>query len=92
MILVKQWGMKIHIFGVFNSLTFNIAHFIYILEDLANEKKENDHTITNIVSSIEDSSKFRIGFAAGTMWILGLAINANLQFANSNMIYFMLSF
>ena len=86
--------MKMHIFGVLNSLIFNIAHLGYTMEELSkeNKEKENDNTITSIVTSILDASKFKFGFAAGTMWVMGVAIDANLDFDNGTIFYFTISF
>lgn len=94
MILISQWGMKMHIFGVLNSQVFSIAHLCYTMEELSkeNREKENDVTITGIVTSIQDASKFRFGFAAGTMWVMGVSIGANLDFYNSTIFYFMVFF
>jgi F0F1-type ATP synthase assembly protein I len=57
-----------------------------------NKEKENDVTITGIVTSIQDASKFRVGFAAGTMWVMGVSIGANMDFYNSTIFYFMVLF
>jgi F0F1-type ATP synthase assembly protein I len=86
--------MKMHIFGVLNSQIFSIANLWYTMEELSkdNKEKENDVTITGIVTSIQDASKFRFGFAAGTMWVMGVSLGANLDFDNGTIFYFMVSF
>jgi F0F1-type ATP synthase assembly protein I len=83
-----------HIFGVLNSQIFSIANLWYTMEELSkdNKEKENDVTITGIVTSIQDASKFRFGFAAGTMWVMGVSLGANLDFDNGTIFYFMVSF
>jgi F0F1-type ATP synthase assembly protein I len=83
-----------HIFGVLNSQIFSIAHLWYTMEELSkeNKEKENDVTITGIVTSIQDASKFKFGFAAGTMWVVGVSFGANLDFDNGTIFYFMVSF